>query len=111
MPVDLNITANEKSTLIITVSFKDETGESVTPNDDLTWTLTDVQGTIVNERDHVDLTAAPSVTIVLHGDDLICAESNQLVLTIEGTYDSLLGSDLEIKEQATFNVANLIAVT
>jgi hypothetical protein len=110
MPVDLNVTANEKSTLIITVSFKDETKAAVTPNAGLTWTLTDQGGAIINSRSQVPITPASTVTIVLHGNDLICMDDGQLVLTIEGTYDSSLGSRLEIKEQAMFRVADLVAV-
>lgn len=111
MPVDLDVTANEKSTMVVTVSFTDHTGAAVTPNAGLNWTLTDEQGNVVNSRDAVTLTPHDHITIVLHGNDLIALPgSEKLILTIEGTYDSSIGNGLEIKEQASFAVANLIAV-
>lgn len=111
MAVDLDVEVNEQSTLIVTVSFHDEDGLAVVPNIGLCWSLTDQLANVINNRDQVTLTPAETVTIVLHGDDLICLPGSQkMVLTIEGTYDSALEDDLEIKEQATFTVVNLVAV-
>jgi hypothetical protein len=108
----LTTPALEQSTYAIVASFFDEQNEPVEPNDDLTWTLTDLQGNVINARERVPIASATSVTIVLHGDDLATCETcgRRRVLTIEGTYNSALGSGLELKQEVQFKIANLIAV-
>ncbi|HDM76324.1 MAG TPA: hypothetical protein ENG51_07620 [Deltaproteobacteria bacterium] len=112
MPTTLTTHAVEKSTFVITVAFQDEQGNSVTPNE-LTWTLTDMNGNVINNRDQVSITPASSVDIVLSGDDLALeGDAPELrVLTVEGTYSSDLGSDLPIKDSVRFIVDNLVAVS
>lgn len=113
MPTTLTTEAVERSTFVIRASFTDEAGATVAPNSGLTWTLTDVVGNVVNERDAVTIAPATTITIVLHGADLAISESyrdNRRVLTIEGTYTSSLGV-LEIVDQVAFSIANLAAVT
>lgn len=106
----------EKSTAIITASFEDEDGIAVTP-DTLTWTLTDVDGTVINSKEDEELTPATSVDIVLSGDDLAfqSAESGKKRVTrkllVEGAYTSDAGAGLPIKDEVQFTIRNLTAVT
>lgn len=104
--------AIEQSTYAIVASFHDENGDPVEPNDDLVWTLTDPQGNVINERERVPVASATSVTIVLHGDDLalLGGSFRRRVLTIEGTFNSDLGTDLELKQEVQFDIADLVAV-
>lgn len=114
MPTTLSISANEKSTIVITVACADEDGSAVTPVS-ATWTLTDVDGTVINSRSSVSLTPAASMDVVLYGSDLAfqTGESGTVkrVLTIETTYNSDAGSNLPHKDQATFDLEDLAAVS
>jgi len=113
MPVNLDLTAVEKSTLLVAVAFQDEDENAVTPKD-ITWSLTDARGTVINDRDQVAVDPpAASIDIVLSGDDLTLAQGvgPWRLLTIEATYDSDAGTDLPLKESARFKIENLIAVT
>ena len=113
MPTTLAIQAVEQSTFAIIASFTDETGAPVVPNAGLTWTLMKKDGTIVNSRSNVAITSASTVTIVLHGADLALTlgESKTRKLLLKGTFTSSLGSNLEIKEQVTFSIVDLVGVT
>ena len=113
MPTTLTTKATEQSTYIITAAFTDDAGAEVTPKAGLNWTLTDSSGTVVNSRENVSIAApAASVDIVLSANDLAVSSGADLVryLTIEGTYDSDAGSDLPIKDQVKFAIADLVAV-
>lgn len=113
MPTTLSIKAIEEATYIITAAFTDEDGNAETPKAGLVWTLTDGNGNIVNDREDVALIEATSIDIVLSGDDLavLAGETQTRILLIEGTYDSALGSDLPIRDEATFEITNLTGVT
>jgi hypothetical protein len=111
MSTELETVPVERGTLVMYAAFTDHAGASVVPNAGLCWTLTDQEGGIINHRERVAITPAATVTIVLHGDDLALTSSfTRRILTIEGTYDSTLGTDLELKAQAIFNIEDLIAV-
>jgi hypothetical protein len=106
--------AIEKSTYVITAAFTDEDGDPVVPNSGLNWTLTDLTGTVVNSRSAVTIAVpAASVSIVLSGLDLALADGKDTyrILTVEGTYNSALGSGLPIKASVQFKIQNLIKVT
>lgn len=113
MPTELETKAVEKGTYVISASFTDEDGAAVTPNVGLKWTLTDGRGTVINERQDVPLTPATSVDILLQGDDLTLAEGegNERAVTIEGTYNSSLGSNLPLSDEVRFRIASLTHVT
>lgn len=102
----------EQSTIVFSISFVDEAGSPVTPTS-ASWTLTDMAGNVVNERDGVEI-ASPqsSEDIVLSGGDLsldgYVGVSRYLV--IEATYDSDAGSGLPLKEEFAFEVQNLVAL-
>lgn len=109
--------ATERSSYAITLSnWTDAIGQTVTP-DSLTWTLTTVNGTVINERSAVSVTPASTVIIVLSNNDLAfqtgeSAQTRQLrVLTIEGEYDSSLGSNLSLREEYRFALRPLTIIT
>jgi len=115
MPTKVTTEAIEKSTFVISVSFTDEDDSAVVPNSGLTWTLTDMDGDVINNRENVSITPASTIYIVLQGDDLEIADSSNnyegRIITVEGTYDSDLGSDLPMKDTCRFDVINLRKVT
>lgn len=111
MPTKLTTNAIERSTYVITATFTDEDGDAEIPNSGLTWTLTNEHGTVINSRTAVAITAASTINIVLSGADLDIDDGKFRVVTVEGTYNSTLGSNLPIKDEARFTVSNLTAVT
>lgn len=103
--------AKEKSTYIVPVSFKDPDLVAVTPNAGLTWTLTDIGGNVINSRSQVAISAASTINIVLTGNDLIIRPNNELVILVEGTFNSVTyGNNLPIKDEIHFFVDDLIKV-
>jgi hypothetical protein len=110
--ITLTPNAVERSTYPISISFTDENGDPMTPNIGLNWTLTDAEGSVINSRNAVTITPDETVQIVLSGADLAIPDrgGRRRILTIEGTYDSSLGSGLPIKGQAKFEIEQLVAV-
>jgi hypothetical protein len=110
----LTTVAREQSTYVVTCAFTDETGEPATPTE-LTWTLTDLAGAVINSRRDVAVAAedlADTVDIVLSGDDLAVSDAVQAqrLLTIEGTYTSSAGEDLPLKDAIRFNIDPLVGI-
>lgn len=103
--------AKEKGTFIIPVTFRDPDQALVVPNAGLTWTLTDIGGSVINNRSAQPITAASIVNVVLSGDDLVIRANNELVLLIEGTFNSATyGNNLPLKDEVHFYVDDLIKV-
>ena len=104
---------NEKSTKMIIVSFLDET-ETVEDVKTMKWTLTDIAGNVINSRKDIVVVDPGSVeTIVLSGDDLAIVGSGgneERLLTVEATYDSTLGNDFPLNNEAIFTVIDLTAI-
>lgn len=102
----------EKGTAVFTIAFTDETDAAVTPSA-ITWTLTDLDGNIVNSRNAVAVgTPANSIVIVLSGNDLIIgAHGTKRQLLVQATYDSDAGSDLPNNQAINFVITDLVAVT
>jgi hypothetical protein len=84
----------------------------------LTWTLTDLAGTVINNRE-AEVISAPAASndILLSGDDLAFQSSESSKtrvgrkLLVEGTCASSLGSDLPVKDEVQFTIRNLLKVT
>jgi len=112
MPKTITIRPNEKGLLALTATYKDHTGTAVTPAT-MTWTLTDVNGSVINSRSAVAIASiSTSNTIALSGSDLATSGSNRdLICTFQGTYNHALGSALTMKESVRFTVENLVQVT
>jgi hypothetical protein len=115
MPRKLNIKGNEKSTVVFTITFKDENKAAVIPSS-ITWSLLTPKGTIVNNRKDVSVaTPAASIDIVLSGNDLATGSTkvNATVnrhLTVKAVYDSDAGTGLTSTEEFVFLVYNLSGV-
>lgn len=105
--------AQEEGTFAVDVSFTDEDGDALTP-DSVTWTLSALDGTIINSRQDVAISPDSTVTIILTGDDLAIQSSTdnrRRRLTIEGTYTSSLGSGIPLTAECEFMVANFVGIT
>ena len=107
--------AVEKSTYSIPISaFYDDatTASAITPAT-FTWTLKDQDGTTVNSRAAVVVTAASAITLTLTGDDLAMPNESKpwRFVTVEYTYDSTLGTGLPCKQLIGFEFIPLTAVT
>lgn len=107
------IIANERSSVGVVVTFKDEAGAALTPSA-IAWTLSDADGDVVNSREQVAVAApASTITVALSGDDLsilpgeTSAARVERHLTIEATYDSTLGLGLSLRDVLVFYVNNL----
>ncbi len=86
--IKLSITAGEEGSIIITASFTDDHGDPKAPLD-FTWSLRRLDGTVINNRDAVSVPPAPSVDIILSGQDLSVSETAKVVtrkFTCWGTY-------------------------
>lgn len=114
MTTFLTTLAQEEGTYVISFSLTDEDGEAIIPTA-LAWTLSDEDGATINDRADVDIDPpVASGDIVLKGADLALqtgeAHYGLRVLTLEGTYNSDLGSGLLLKEEVWFRVDNLVNV-
>lgn len=104
----------EKGTIVITVTFTDETGAAVTPKT-LTKTLTDSSGAVMNSISDVEVTVglASTMVFVLTGDDLqIGSDRNpKRHFTLKTTYDSTNGTDLTLNVPIIFEIYNAVGIT
>ena len=106
MPVTVLVeTAVEGSTFVVSAAFYDETDNLVDPTT-LTWTLTNEDGERINDREDVAV-VGPSSTenIVLSGADLT---GGTQLLILNGTYDSVNGTDLPLVIVAQFNTDEVV---
>lgn len=103
-------TVYEQTTLVVTVTYTDENGGSVTPTA-ATWTLTDRDGTVINSRQDVTIsTPGTSDDVVLQGDDLALQGTDDDGLRYflcEFTYTSDAGAGLPGKNECWFNIYDL----
>jgi len=110
MATVLSTAAVEESTYIVSATFTDEAGSEVIPVT-TTWTLTDINGVVINSRQNVVITPAATIYIVLTGDDLPAdSQPRERVLTVSATYNSIYGTGLKLKGAAVFNVENLVSI-
>lgn len=115
MPLHLPSLVVEESSLILTVSLKDEDGalvdnEAITS---MTWTLLDHNGTVVNEReDVVPESITNPLTILLYGDDLSLdtVSSTSRILHVHAEYTSNYGIVLPVNEELHFTITDLFSV-
>lgn len=107
----LSTVANEKSVYWITVTYLDEDNNAM-GTIAATWTLTDLDGNLINSREDVNI-ADPDAAIELTGDDLAVDGNDivQRVLTLEGTYTSVTyGAGKPFKFQIKFPIEPVIIV-
>ena len=88
--INLRVEFNEKGSGAIGASFTNLNDEPVTPNT-FKWTLSDLEGNIINNRSEVLVTPASTVWVLLKGDDLLINSSkNRRTFTIQGTFELVL---------------------
>ena len=81
----------------------------ITPNPGLKWSLFDSRGTVINGKEDVPISPAQSIYIVLTGDDLALAGGpTKRYVTVEGTYDGILGTGLPLISEVSFQIKNLV---
>ena len=109
--------ADEKSSLFITCTFKDEDEDLVIP-DSIKWSLTDRYGNYIHDRNQVVVTQpALSITVILSNLDLAMQTSEIRMLkvkrlfTIEAIYDSSLQDNLPLNKSVVFFIQNLRKIT
>ena len=108
----------DQSSIVIQCDFADENGDAVTPTA-VTWTLTDGNGDVVNDRQNKTASPAQTVYIPLQGDDLDYNEEaesdgpgwpaeNQRILVASATYlSALTGTTLLVNAGARFDIHDL----
>jgi hypothetical protein len=109
--------ASEQSTYGIKLTFKDSDGVLLSASDitSLHWWLTDTSGVVINGRSQI---AVVSITnpyyVVLTNADLQILDKargeERRVVTLKGTYNSTLGSDLVFTHAIGFSVINLLVI-
>jgi len=113
MPGAIKETAIEQSSFKVSVTFYDESGNAVSP-DTMTWTLTDEDGSVVNEREDVTISdPSSSENILLQGDDLAVDGNDPVkrIVTFEGTYTSAeFGAGLPLIDESTFTIIPITIV-
>ena len=109
MTAILPVFAKDRSTYVVTASFADEDGVSVVPSA-IVWSLSTPRGTIINSRSAVPIASAASIDILLGAADLDYDDGSVRILTIVATYDSTLGSNLTLKDQAQIRIEDLVII-
>lgn len=89
MPTIITTQVLPDHTVKLTITFLDEDGSAVVPDDPCTWSLTDSTGSVVNSRSGVDITEASSVDIVLTDADLSSTgvdDDGVRLFSVDGTH-------------------------
>jgi hypothetical protein len=110
MAVIKPIRAPERSTCEVVFAVKNPTtGAAITPAT-ATWTLTDINGTVINSRQDVSITPGTTMTVYLADADLkIVDDTKELelrLLSFEGTYNNGV-TTTGVREEFMFEVENL----
>lgn len=109
-PTYLEAHAVEGSTYPITLNFRNHNGAPATP-DSATWTLTDINGNVINGRLNEAIAPVSSQeTIVLSGNDLALGanDTGQRLVVARAIYDSDLGNDLPLVDEIAFYIDRLV---
>ena len=106
--ISLTPNAEERSSYIVRVSLFDENGDAVLPGavTEISWSLRDSEGTVINNRLDVPVTPAPSFSIVLTGDDLEMLDPSVYVrsLSVVCAYNSDTYGELALAEELVFSL-------
>ena len=126
MATELAVKAQESGSLVLEGTMKIG-NTAIVPDANPTWTLTKLDGTVINSRQDVSVTPSGStLTIVLSDADLqifaddpiqvvslpnvgpVQLRQGKRVLLVEFTYDSAAGNNLPVKHQTFFTVEEVI---
>lgn len=103
------VTVKDESSAVATFTYTDEDSAAVTPAS-VTWTLTDVNGNIINSREDVSI-AVPSTTnsVMLSGDDLNRDDGEIRVITCDAVYTSATyGVGIPLRDQGQFKIGSFV---
>ncbi len=113
----LTLEADEKGTYVISGTYYDENGDTVTPTA-ANWTLTDTKGNVINSRSAVTISSlSTTFAVALTGNDLAIGNTatksanRKRIFAVQYTYNSTLGSGLNGRGQAEFTIADYVAVS
>lgn len=90
---------------LYSVSFKDDAGASVAPNN-ITYTLRNERDKVVNSRSGVVVSPATSVTIQATTADCDPADGLKRFVTVNWDYDSTSGTGIKKVSEAYWNIQN-----
>lgn len=117
MPINISTHAREGNTFVINFQFWDESSLAFAPNS-LYWTLHSQDGTVINGRSMSGITSLQtSIDLVLTSADMMFQADRQnfraekRYVTLEGNYNSSLGTNLSLSEQVRFTIDPLIKLT
>ena len=104
--------ARERGTFHIVIELTDEADDAIVPVS-CVWTLTDMDGNVINGRSAVVVVSQTSMPVTLSGADLaiIAGQTNERLFLAEYVYNSTYGVNQAGKEEATFIIDNLKAVS
>ena len=110
--VKIIASADEEGSIAFGYSLTGLNDEAVTPNS-FAWTLTDVEGNVINSKQDVSETPASETFVLLVGDDLKNdLTSNVRVLTAKGTYNTSLGGvpklNVPFTEEIRFDICSFL---
>lgn len=110
MPLILTGTAVRGGSVGMKITIVDENGDALVPTA-ATWTLTDLEGSVINSRTDVAISPlASEMTVLMSGDDLAISDATNEyeieLFTFEGTYDPGDASAAPIRESGEFPVYN-----
>lgn len=114
MPTILTDKAIEGGTYGIQVKFLERaTPEAAptpfTPNSGLKWSLRDRFGAVVNSKKDQPIASAETIVIVLTEEDLaLVGGPTHRYVTVEGTYNGILGNNLALVGEVKFPIINLV---
>lgn len=98
------------STTVMTVRFRDDDGNPVTPNN-IYWSMYDRDGNIINSRSQEEVIPPDTdIKILLQGNDLVLDEEHRRAerfVKVWGTFDSNLGTDLPFVEEIAFVISDI----
>ncbi len=95
----------EEGTLIVPIILYDDAGNIATPNNDVTYTLVNFSGAVINNLQDVSVPPSSDMNVILTGDDLVVgSEGTDRELQIDGTYDSQIQNGLSISQAVRFYI-------
>jgi hypothetical protein len=112
--IKLEDKATEGGTYGIEISFFEKANPDAdrtpfTPNAGLLWSLRDKYGNVINDKEDEPIDSDETITIVLSGNDLALVGGPETrYVTVEGTYNGVLGNDLVLIGEVSFQIKNLV---
>jgi hypothetical protein len=112
-PQIIEIYADQESSIVLELDVEDENGNAVAPNE-LYWQLAFPDGSIVNDREAVEITTPTATsTVMLSGADLAVQDGDEVpavrYLSLYATYDSGDVTDIPLRQEHILHIRQAIA--